>query len=128
MKNVLSIGQCGFDHGSIGRFLQGHFEVDVTAAATAAEAMHQLRQRPYHLVLVNRVFDADGGEGLEFIQSLKGDPAYATLPVMLVTNYRNYAEQAVAMGALPGFGKSEVGLPELAKRLSTLLADEGSSG
>ena len=121
MKQVLSIGQCGFDHGSISRFLQGEFDVDVLPAATADEAVGQLRQRSFDLVLVNRQFDADCSEGVEFIERLKADPELAAIPVMLVTNFREYAEQAVAIGALPGFGKAELGSPELASRLRPLL-------
>ena len=117
MKQVLSIGQCSFDHGSISRFLQGEFDVDVLPAATADEAVGQLRQRSFDLVLVNRQFDADGSEGIEFIERLKADPELAAIPVMLVTNFPEYAEQAVAIGALPGFGKAELGSPELASRL-----------
>lgn len=121
MKTVLSVGQCGFDHGSISRFLRAHFDVDVTPAATAADGLTYLQQRTCDLVLVNRIFDADGDEGLAFIKTLKDDPKFAQLPVMLVTNYRDYAERAIAIGALPGFGKSEVGSPELVKRLDSLL-------
>lgn len=121
MKTVLSVGQCGFDHGSISRFLRAHFDVDVTPAATAADGLTYLQQRTCDLVLVNRIFDADGDEGLAFIKTLKDDPKFAQLPVMLVTNYRDYAERAIAIGALPGFGKSEVGSPELVKRLDILL-------
>ncbi len=122
MKTVLSVGQCGFDHGSITRFLRAHFDVDVTPAATAADGLAHLQQRTCDLVLVNRIFDADGDEGLEFIKNLKDDLKFAHLPVMLVTNYREYAEKATAIGALPGFGKSEVGSPELVKRLASLLS------
>ena len=117
MKQVLSVGQCGFDHGSIARFLQTHFDVDVLPAATASAATEQLRQRAFDLVLVNRQFDADGSDGLDFIKRLKADPEHASIPVMLVTNFREYAEQAVSLGALPGFGKAELGSPDLALRL-----------
>ena len=122
MKTVLSVGQCGFDHGSITRFLRAHFDVDVTPAATAADGLAHLQQRTCDLVLVNRIFDADGDEGLAFIKSLKDDPKLAQLPVMLVTNYRDYTERAIALGALPGFGKSEVGSPDLVKRLASVLS------
>lgn len=124
MKHVLSVGQCSFDHGSISRFLQGEFGVDVVPTDTADNATEQLRQRPFDLVLVNRQFDADGSEGIDFIERLKADPELAAVPVMLVTNFREYAEKAVSLGALPGFGKAELGSPELASRLrSHLRAD-----
>ena len=121
MKHVLSVGQCGFDHGSISRFLESHFEVEVTPAATAASAIGLLRKQPFDLVLVNRQFDADGSEGLDFVKALKADAALATKPVMLVTNFPEYDEQAVTLGAVSGFGKAAVGSPEVVRRLEPFL-------
>jgi len=117
MKQILSVGQCGFDHSAIVRFFRNHFTVNVVTAATAAEAVGLLRQRAFDLVLVNRQFDADGDEGLDLIDCLKADPGLSAVPVMLITNFREYAEQAISKGALPGFGKSELGSPELVSRL-----------
>ncbi len=119
MKQILSVGQCGFDHNSIDRFFKGHFAVNVFPAATAKDAISQLRQRSFDLVLVNRQFDADGDEGLDFIECLKADRDLSAIPVMLITNFREYAQQAISYGALSGFGKSELGSPELVKRLES---------
>ncbi|MDB5344189.1 MAG: hypothetical protein JWP89_2566 [Schlesneria sp.] len=127
MKHVLSVGQCGFDHSAIDRFLGQHFEVKVTPSATAVDATRQLRQQIYDLILVNRQFDADGSEGLDFIRQLKAAPNLQTIPVMLVTNFREYAQQAESLGAVPGFGKSELGLPALAKRLVPYLGEAAVS-
>jgi two-component system chemotaxis response regulator CheY len=121
MKHVLNVGQCGFDHGSISRFLESHFEVEVTAATTSAGAIGLLRQQPFDLVLVNRQFDADGTEGLDFVKALKADTALATKPVMLVTNFPEYDTQAVALGAVSGFGKAQVGTPDVVRKLEPFL-------
>jgi len=123
MKHVLSVGQCGYDHSSITRFLRGVFDVEIVPSATADEAVSLLRQKPFQLILVNRQFDADGSEGLDFIKQLKSDPELAAVPVMLVTNFQDYAEQAVALGGLPGFGKSELGSGTVVARLRPLLGD-----
>ena len=121
MKQVLSVGQCGFDHGAISRFLQTHFEVEVTPAATASAATELLRRRSFDLVLVNRQFDADGGEGLDLVRALLADADLATRPVMLVTNFPEYDRQAVALGAVSGFGKSAIGSPDIVRRLEPFL-------
>ena len=121
MKKVLSVGQCGFDHGSITRFLQGHFDAEVSAASTADDALALLRQQTFNLILVNRQFDADGDDGLSFIQTVKSDPQFASIPVMLITNYPDYAKRALALGAVPGFGKSELTSPGLVSRLGPYL-------
>ena len=108
MKRVLSVGQCSADHWSIRHLLEGDFQVEVVAAHSAADALAQLRAGKFDLVLVNRVLDADGSAGLPIIQAIKADDALSDVPVMLVTNFREHQEQAVAAGAEPGFGKAEL--------------------
>lgn len=127
VKKVLSVGQCGFDHNAVNRFLQKHFDVVVTPSATAADAAIQLRQQSYNLILVNRQFDRDGSDGLKFIEHLKADTELNAIPVMLVTNFRDYAAKAVALGAVPGFGKSELGSTHLAERLRQYLATDAET-
>ena len=120
-KKILSVGQCAMDTGSIARLVRGTVGAEPVAVDTAAEALEQARAGGYALVLVNRVFDADGGSGLELIRALKADPATASLPVMLVSNYADAQAEAIAAGAVPGFGKAALGKPETAARLKALL-------
>jgi two-component system chemotaxis response regulator CheY len=118
MPRVLSVGQCGFDHGKIARHMKQAFGAEVVAADTFPEALEALRGGPpFDLVLVNRVTDADGSRGLDLVRDLNGGPT----PVMLVSNYPEAQEQAVSLGALPGFGKSDLGLPAVHERLKRVL-------
>jgi CheY-like chemotaxis protein len=105
-KRVLSVGQCLADHGGISRLLRGSFAAEVVPAASALEALGRLRHEAFALVLVNRVFDATGEGGLDFIRRLKGDHQLAGVPVMLVSNFPEAQDEAAAAGAVPGFGKS----------------------
>ncbi len=107
MKKVLDVGQCGTDHGVIRRLLEKHFAAEVSQADDADEALAQLRAAPFDLVLVNRKLDVDHSDGLQIIRAIKADPALATTPVMLVTNYPQFQEQAITAGAEPGFGKDQ---------------------
>lgn len=118
---ILSVGQCGFDHGRISRHLQQTLAVEVEGADGPDDALAALRREPFHLVLVNRVSDADGAPGIELIRRLKSDPALAELPVMLVSNFADAQAEAVALGALPGFGKSELTAAATTDRLRTAL-------
>jgi CheY-like chemotaxis protein len=121
-KRVLSVGQCMADHGGISWALRQAFAADVKAVATQAQALDMLGKETFALVLVNRVFDADGDEGMDLIRRLKGDEALRTTPVMLVSNYADAQQQAVEAGAEAGFGKSSVGRPEMLERLRPFLA------
>ena len=122
MRRVMSVGQCSKDHGSINRFLTASFDVEVVPVATESEATGLLRRQGFDLVLVNRQFDADGTEGVDFIARLKQAGDLPAVPVMLVTNFPEYAEEAVAKGAVPGFGKAELGSPQVVDRLKSYLS------
>ena len=121
-KKVLSLGQCGADHGSIARLLNGQFGAQVVAAATFEEALQRLRSEPFDLVLINRVLDFNGASGLDFLPRLQEDANLKSVPVMLVSNYEDAQKKAVAQGALPGFGKSALRDPNTLARLRAVLS------
>jgi len=118
---VLSVGQCAFDGGNIARLLRDRCAVEAVAVESAAEAATALKGGPFAFVLVNRVFDADGGSGLDLVRAIKADPATAAVPVLLVSNFPEAQAEAVAAGALPGFGKAALGDPATVERLKGLL-------
>jgi DNA-binding response OmpR family regulator len=119
----LNVGQCGFDHQAISLYLAEEFRAQVERSDTLDEARHALQATHYDLVLVNRVLDLDGSSGLDLIRSLKQDPdpAVATVPVMLVSDYPSAQKEAITLGAAPGFGKSELHAPETSQRIMALL-------
>ncbi len=120
-KRVLSVGQCFADHSGITRVLRGSFAAEVVGADTQREALNLLRQDSFALVLVNRVFDADGSAGLELIRAIKKEDELRDLPVMLVSNYEDAQAQAVLEGAAPGFGKAALGQPHMLARVEPYL-------
>jgi CheY-like chemotaxis protein len=120
-KRVLSVGQCGPDHATISRFLTRHFDCEVVPADGLSEALANLNNQPFNLVLVNRKLDVDYSDGLEVIRQIKSNPATADVPVMLVTNYAEHQDAAVAAGALRGFGKLEFDKPETRDKISGAL-------
>jgi CheY-like chemotaxis protein len=124
-KRLLSVGQCGADHRKIIRTLQ-RFNVEIVPADTTDEALAHLRAGPFALVLVNRVYDADGASGLDLIRRIKGDEALRPLPVMLVSNHDDAQQAAVQAGALPGFGKSALYGPLVTERLRPFLDEKKS--
>ncbi|MFO0909487.1 MAG: hypothetical protein U0794_14225 [Isosphaeraceae bacterium] len=117
MPRVLSVGQCGYDHGSISTQLRRWASAEVVAAPTFKKALEALRDAPFDLLLVNRVTDADGTRGLDLIRQLKADPDLAQVPVMLVSDYAEAQQEAQANGALAGFGKSSLHAEETRQRV-----------
>ncbi|MFO0959569.1 MAG: response regulator [Isosphaeraceae bacterium] len=120
---ILSVGQCGPDHATISRFLARDFAAEVLRAHDFDEALAILRgERTVDLVLVNRETDADGTRGLDLIRTIRTDPTFHGVPVMLVSNYEDAQAQAVALGALPGIGKARLNTPEARDRLASALS------
>jgi CheY-like chemotaxis protein len=120
-KRVLSLGQCWADHAAINGMIEQHFQAELVPAEVAKEAIAQLQAGRFDLVLVNRIVDADGASGLEIIKQLKQDSKLGQIPVMLVTNYQQYQQEAMAAGAVPGFGKAQLAQPETIERLRKYL-------
>jgi PleD family two-component response regulator len=122
-KRVLSVGQCLADGPRIAHTLRQAFDAQTTHVADADEAVTTLRQAPFDLVLINRVFDADGGSGLDLIRRLQGDQELKATPVMLVSNFDDAQAEAVKAGAAPGFGKAALGRPQMLARVAPYLGE-----
>lgn len=121
-KRVLDVGQCGPDHATIRNFLTANFDCEVVQTHGLADTLNELKAGEFHLVLINRKLDADYSDGIEILRAIKADRETADVPVMIVTNYTEHQEVAVAAGAHRGFGKLEYDRPETRERLAVVLA------
>ena len=127
-QRVLSMGQCGADHANLRWAIERQFHAEVVPAATAEEALAELRQDTFTLVLVNRLADADGSSGVDFVKRLKGEQDLRDIPVMLVSNHEDAQREAIQAGAVPGFGKAALGQPQMIGRLKPFLQTPESPG
>ena len=118
---VLDVGQCDFDHEYIGKMLVEQFGAVVDRAHNTDEAIEAISKNRYEIVMVNRIFDADGGEGTELIEKLQADESDRRTTVMLVSNYADAQDAAVALGAERGFGKDAIGDPATIQCLAGIL-------
>ena len=116
-RKVLDVGQCQPDHARIARLLQGNFEVEIQCANSRDQALELAAQGLWDLILINRILDADGDNGLEIVRLLKSDPRTSAIPVMLVSNFPDAQTSAVEAGAERGFGKQELDEPATVDRL-----------
>jgi CheY-like chemotaxis protein len=126
-KRVLDVGQCDFDHGAIRRLIEDEFAAQVVQAHGLNDALVRLKNDPFNLVLVNRKLDSDYSDGLAVVRAIKADASLADTPVMLVSNYPDAQEAAVAAGAQPGFGKAELYQPATREKLRPFLASQTSA-
>ena len=122
-KRVLDVGNCAPDHASIRSFFSRNFDCEVVQADAADDALAKLKADKFDLVLVNRKLDVDYSDGIDVIRQIKADTELSSVPVMLITNYPEHQEVAVAAGAIRGFGKLEFGKPETRERVAAVLGD-----
>ena len=126
-RRVLDIGQCDYDHGRIESLLRAQFGAEVVRVHSATEALDRLRNEAFDLVLVNRIFDRTAEEGLDLIRKAKADAKLSAVPVMLVSNFPESQAEAVAAGAIPGFGKAALAEAGTRARLEKILGGVGVS-
>jgi CheY-like chemotaxis protein len=123
-NRVLDVGNCVPDHAAIRTMLEKKFRADVVQADGLHDALAALREEPFDLVLVNRKLDHDYSDGLDIIKQIKADAKLSSVPCMLITNYADQQQVAVAAGAEYGFGKKELYSTETQSRLAQFLTPD----
>ncbi len=103
---ILVVGNCYPDNFTFDNWFNQHFDVEFLKAANRHQALEVLAESAPELVLINRVFDADGGCGISLVREIK--ESTPDCRVMLISNFADAQEKAVANGALDGFGKAEL--------------------
>jgi len=126
-KIVLDVGNCGPDHSAISSMLRKHFDVDLLKADQLADALAALERQSVDLILINRKLDIDYSDGMDILRVIKQSEAFRDIPVMLITNYADHQQQAIANGAVLGFGKLELNAPETLHRLRAILEPSDAS-
>jgi len=123
-KRVVLVGHCGPDASYL-RMAVSRVARNMTVgmADDDGELSREIEQGA-DLLLLNRVLDYgfEQTEGAALIAELKAK--LPDLKMMLVSNYPDAQAEAVAAGALPGFGKREIGSERVTKLLREALADQ----
>ncbi len=119
LDKVVLVGHCGFDQASLARVVASALPGLAVESAHNTAGLDQ-HAGPGALLLVNRVLDGRFGtsSGIDLIAELaRLDP---TPRMMLISNFPDAQAQAVQVGALPGFGKNDMGTPDTAAKLRAL--------
>jgi CheY-like chemotaxis protein len=127
MKKVVLVGHCGADSSYLRIAVASAGAAVSVVAADDQESLGVALQNGVELVLINRVLDwgFDEQEGVALIARLR--QTYPQIKTMLVSNYADAQAAAVAAGALPGFGKREIGSPRVKELLKSALAENPTS-
>ena len=114
-KTILDVGQCGFDGPRLEKLLSRGLHCEVVNSDTIEDALEKMKSKDYDLCLVNRELAFEGTSGLDLIAAAK--KAGVATPLMLVSDRKDAQQKAEALGALPGFGKSSLGDPDMIETL-----------
>lgn len=120
-KVLVDCGNCGPDFTAIRQMVEANFDATAVQTHGAEDTLELLRQQKIDLVTVNRKLDRDYSDGMDVIQQIKSDPEVGEIPVMLVTNYEEHQQAAIAAGCLRGFGKLSLGDPATRELLEPFL-------
>jgi hypothetical protein len=120
-KKVVLVGHCGPDSSFLRMTVSA---VDRGIAVSMADDSHELKAAldgGADLVLLNRElgWGFDQPLGVDVIKLL--GRAYPQTKFMLVSNYADAQAAAIAAGAVPGFGKREIGQPRVGQLIRDAL-------
>ncbi|HEY1921123.1 MAG TPA: hypothetical protein VGG44_00040 [Tepidisphaeraceae bacterium] len=119
MSKVLLVGHCGPDVTYLRMAVKAAGENVALSSAEDNAGLEQALKLGVDLILFNRELDYgfEPATGVEMIQLLK--QRYPQVKMMLISNHPDAQAAAIAVGALPGFGKREIG----SARVKQLLRD-----
>ena len=120
-QTIVLVGHCGIDgprlQSVVSQCLKGCEVVRVNEQGDLEAACEQGAD----LLLVNREpVGFEGTEGLELIRGVR--QRYPDQKVMLVSDFPEAQQEAIAAGALPGFGKRDIDSPKLEQSIRQALA------
>ncbi|HZZ43575.1 MAG TPA: hypothetical protein VFE58_11610 [Tepidisphaeraceae bacterium] len=123
-KKVLLVGHCGPDSSYLRLAVKSaEKDVAIVMADDQKELRAALDDGEIDLILFNRElgYGFDERLGVDVIKYLSGN--YPSLKMMLVSNYSDAQAEAEAAGALPGFGKRELGSQRVVNLLKNALQE-----
>ena len=97
-------------------------------AADDQDELNQALSEGVDLLLLNREmpYGFEEDYGVELIRKLRAK--HPRVKMMLVSNYAEAQAQAIAAGAVPGFGKREIGSKKIAQLINDALGAISSPG
>lgn len=120
-KRVVLVGHCGPDSSFLRIAVSGAVRDAQVLMADDQSELNRILEQGADLLLLNRQLDwgFESETGVELVRSLRAK--FPTVKMMLVSNYPEAQADAVAAGALPGFGKREIGTAKVKETIRAAL-------
>jgi two-component system chemotaxis response regulator CheY len=127
MKKVVLVGHCGADSSYL-RIAVSSVQTGISVVSVDdEESLAAALTADAELILINRIIDwgFDDQAGVALIARLRR--THPNVKTMLVSNYPDAQQAAIAAGALPGFGKREIGSAKVKELLRSALAESNAT-
>ncbi len=120
-KKVLLVGHCGPDSSYLRMAVRKADPAVEIGMADDPRELSVALEKGVDLVLLNRElgYGWEKPTGVDVIKQLK--QTLPTMKMMLVSNYPDAQQAAEAAGAMPGFGKRDIGTPRVTQLLQAAL-------
>jgi two-component system chemotaxis response regulator CheY len=121
-KRIVLVGHCGPDSSYLRMTISKAVKDATILMADDEVHLNNLVSDGVDLLLLNRVLDYGFSVelGTDLIRKLRQERP--DLKLMLITNYPEVQAEAVGLGALPGFGKRDMGSAKVADLLRNAVA------
>ena len=121
-KTVALVGHCGPDSSFLRMAVSGAAPGAKVLMADSEKELDDVLEQSPDLLLFNRVMEVgfDEREGINLIKRVK--QSHPAQKMLMVSNYAETQEAAEAAGAVPGFGKRDIGSAKAKQRLVEALA------
>jgi DNA-binding NarL/FixJ family response regulator len=121
-KHVALVGHCGPDSSFLRMAISSAVPGAKISMADTEQELEDVLSNDPDLLLFNRVLE-DGfadRDGVSLLKRVKTERAEQK--VMMVSNYAETQEEAEAAGAVPGFGKADLGSEKAKERIAGAVA------
>ncbi|HEV7299292.1 MAG TPA: hypothetical protein VGN72_08005 [Tepidisphaeraceae bacterium] len=110
-KFVVLVGHCNFDGPRLQREIETKVAPCKVLRVNDVPSLTEACENGVDLLLINREPVGFDEAGLDLVKDLHS--RYPQQKIMLVSDYADAQQQAIGCGALPGFGKADMGSPKL---------------
>lgn len=119
---IVLVGHCGVDGPRLQQEIQGFLQPVEVLRVNDTGKLTSVCKEGADLLLVNREpLGFDPKDGVDLIRDVCRD--HPGQKAMLVSDYPDAQEQARAAGALPGFGKGDIGSSKFPDAVKAALAE-----
>ncbi|MDQ3440902.1 MAG: hypothetical protein M3478_11190 [Planctomycetota bacterium] len=114
-KKIALVGHCGPDSSFLRMAVSSADRSAQIMAADDSSELSKVLEQGVDLLLLNREmpYGFEDSEGVGLIRKLR--TRHPGVKMMLVSNYPEAQAAAIAAGAVPGFGKREIGTKRVAE-------------